>query len=386
MAKEGTIYVQKMKVLYITNYLGNQGGLGRYSAEVTRAMGKYPVSISVVSEAKTPAESFEYNILKPVFHQKNTWTLLKHFVLNAIAVRKFAKDFDVIHAHDGWPYGVYGFWAVFGRKKKLFITGIGTYTIAPLREKIRGAALRVAYTRAEKIFCISDYVRDRLKALHSKAKAETVFMGVTKLPQLDVDAIDTYKKQFSLNGKKPVILTVGDIKKRKGQFNTLCSLNLLKQSFPNFLYVIIGDDSDVYYMNQIRTYIESEGLENNVLIISHMYDDSVLSFFYGICDVFMLNSNNDQYHFEGFGLVLLEAAQFGKPVIGSRNCGIESALSNCYNGYLAEQGNHQEISQRLLDILREQANVFGENSLEFHSRFSWDNTAQTYYEYYIHEE
>src|SRR3569623_55113 len=39
---------------------------------------------------------------------------------------------DLVHALDAWPYGFYGFAAVFGTKKKLFINGIGTYSVAPL--------------------------------------------------------------------------------------------------------------------------------------------------------------------------------------------------------------------------------------------------------------
>jgi glycosyltransferase involved in cell wall biosynthesis len=136
-------------------------------------------------------------------------------------------------------------------------------------------------------------------------------------------------------------------------------------------------------MNQIKDFARDNNLSNNMIIISNVYDDLILSFFYSVCDIFALNSNNDSGHFEGFGLVLLEAAQFGKPVVGSKDCGIESAIWNCYNGFLTEQGNHIDISNKIGDILDGKQSFFSQNSLEFYKRFSWNKTVKEYYKNYI---
>jgi len=371
-----------MKVLIITNYLGNLGGLGRYSSEVVKALGNFPVDMVVVTEAPKPSHIFEQNLLKPVFN-KSKITTVKNFISNTFAVRRLAKDCDVVHAHDGWPYGVYGWFATFGTNKKLFITGIGTYTIAPLREKIKGYFLRLAYRKSKSIFCISDFVLNRLLMLLPGVRAKTVFMGTTKLPQISSIKSERIKEEYNLTTQRPIILTVGDIKHRKGQLDTLKSLQLIKSKYPNFLYVMVGDDADKYYLQEIKSYAKKENLEKNILIISQMYDDEVLSFFYSACDLFALNSNSENDHFEGFGLVLLEAAQFGKPVVGSSDCGIESALSNGKNGYLTRQGDHEDISKKITDILENHKEEFGKNSLDFFQRFSWNKTVETYYKSYV---
>jgi glycosyltransferase involved in cell wall biosynthesis len=370
------------KILIITNYLGNLGGLGRYSQEVVRALKVLPIDIKVMTEVQNLPTQSEQNILKPVFNQSKI-NLIRNLFYNCFAVRRMAKDFDIIHACDGWPYGVYGWFAVLGTNKKLFITGIGTYTIAPLKELIRGTLLRFTYKRAQKIFCISDFVLSKLKKRVPEAKAETVLMGTTELPHAPVGKAQLLTEQYNLKNFHPIILTVGDIKNRKGQLDTLRALNLIKNKYPDLLYIMIGDDVDRYYIDQIEQFAKNNNLEKNILIISKMYDDEVLSFFYSVCDIFMLNSNNEGEHFEGFGLVLLEAAQFGKPVIGSSNCGIESAISNCYNGFLTEQGNHEEIGQKIVSILEADKDKFGSNSLEFYKHFSWEKTAKKYYESYL---
>lgn len=361
-----------MKVLVITSYLGNKGGLGRYSSQVVKALKMLPIEVVTVTEA---------DLLKKVFG-KNKLTTLFNLVVNALKVRKLARDVDVIHAHDGWPYALYGYYAALGTSKKLFITGVGTYSVLPLKDKVRGSLLVRAYNRAHQIFCISDYVKNRIDELCRDARTSTVFMGATPLPKITDNQKRNYESEYNLHGLSPLFLTVGDIKIRKGQLDTLKALSKLKDSYPNFVYVMIGSAGDRYYIDQIISFAREQGLEKNIKIISDVYDDSVLSFFYDRCDIFMLNSNNDNDHFEGFGLVLLEAAQFGKPVIGSKGCGIESAIQNCYNGYLTEQGNHDEIYSRVLDILEKDKNLFSKNSLNFYKNFSWEKTAQSYYEHY----
>lgn len=371
-----------MKLLIITNYLGNKGGLGRYSSEITKAIMDFPLEVKVLSEAKSTDIKYEFNLLKPVFYLPK-WKMAINLIKNLFITRRMAKDFDIIHAHDGWPYAIYALFAVMGTKKKLFITGIGTYGVLPLKKGIRGYLLKKSYMKAKSIFCISDYVKDRISKYCPKANLRTVFMGTTKLPEISDELRSQYFKEYNLKDRFPIILTVGDIKRRKGQLDTLLSLNLIKNKYPNFYYIMVGASDDTYYINQMNDAIEKNSLKDNVRIISNMYDDKILSFFYSSCNIFMLNSNNDHDHFEGFGLVLLEAAQFGKPVIGSRGCGIESALKDCYNGLLANQGDHVDISNKIISILEGDLSGFSENSRDFYKKFSWDITAREYYKDYI---
>lgn len=373
-----------MKLLIVTNYLGNKGGLGRYSSEVVKATEQLPIDFGIATESKTPSSFREDCILKPVFNRSKIKVVF-NILSNLIALRRKAKGYDIIHAHDGWPYGFYAYFAILGTRKKLFITGVGTYSVAPLKKKIIGFFIRKAYRRASNIFCISDFVKKEIDKECPGVNTTVVLMGATKLPEISGVQIQHLKKQFGIDDSKdyPIVLTVGDVKKRKGQLDTLKSLNNLKNEYPSFRYIMIGNGDDKYYVNQINDFAKDNKLFNNIKMISNLYDDSILSFFYSICHLFMLNSNNENDHFEGFGLVMLEAAQFGKPVIGSKGCGIENAMQDCYNGFLTEQGNHKDISQKISKVLNEQNVVFSKNSKEFYTRFSWIKTVGQYYESYL---
>ena len=213
------------------------------------------------------------------------------------------------------------------------------------------------------------------------ANCEVVFLGTTKLSHANVDTINTFKQKYNLQDASPVLLSVGAIKYRKGQLEVVRSLPQLKKKYPNIQYVMIGSDRDSFYVGEINRYAEEHGLENNIIIIPDVHTDSDLAVFYELCDIFILVSNNQGDHFEGFGLVFLEAGQFGKPGIGSFGCGIEDAIKDGYNGYLIPQGDSGAIHDRIGKLLRDYE-TFSNNAIEFQAHFSWDKTIDRYLEIY----
>ena len=92
--------------------------------------------------------------------------------------------------------------------------------------------------------------------------------------------------------------------------NQLFALQSLKQSGrKNIQMILVGGCEDKEYMDEINSYIASNGLEQNVLIkgfTTDMYTE------YSECDMVLLPSKE-----EGTPNVLLEAFMYGKPVLAS---------------------------------------------------------------------
>ena len=302
-------------------------------------------------------------------------------VKNMLKARRMARDCDSVHAYDMWPYVVYGWCAVVGTKKKLFITGVGTYSVAPFNNLFKRILLGIACRRASKIFSISRYTTKRIKEKINLNNIVEVYLGAPLLPTLTEDERMSLTKEFPITGS-PVLLTVGQIKHRKGQLDTVRAVAKLKKDFPNILYCIVGSNVDTRYVDEIKKFVATEHLESNVLLIHNVRSDKALAYLYQRCDVFVMNSNNDGDHFEGFGLVFLEAEQFGKPVVGSHDCGIEDALSDGDNGYLSKQGDAGDIAEKIAKVLSN-ADELGQHSKEFYSHFSWDRTVAEYKKYYL---
>ncbi|MEK7530601.1 MAG: glycosyltransferase family 4 protein [Patescibacteria group bacterium] len=364
-----------MKVLAIAETLKIQSGWGRYARSVIDEYKKKGIDYTIITARKKEAVGDEDGILGP--------QTKVGFIKNLFATRAYAKDCDIVHAYDVWPYAVYGWFAVLGTKKRLFITGVGTYSVAPFNSFLKGLLAGWACRRAEKIFSIADYTKRRMLEKIKLDNIITVFWGTSVLEPLNDADFAEQAAFFDIPiDRHPRVLTVGQIKHRKGQLDTLKALAKIKDHYPDFFYVIVGSDEDPRYIAEIKKFAAENGLERNIKLVHNAKGDKPLRFFYAMADVFAMNSNNDGDHFEGFGLVFLEAEQFGKPVIGSSGCGIEQALEDGYNGYLTRQSDINDIADKFKKLFSGDMKAFGEHSKEFYKRFTWEKTTAAYIEHY----
>lgn len=356
-----------MKILVITGNLNQNSGLGRYSLGVVEELGRVGIEHVVLTE-KSSGYAYEKDLLYP---RNSVMGILKNLFL----VRKQCKNFDIVHALDCWPFGIYGLSAVLGRDKKLFINGVGTYSI-PTGSLLKKTLMSASYRKAKKIFCISRYTEKRIKESSANISTEVVHLGAPDVRPLSKEEKEKRELKYDVEGG-PILLTVGAIKHRKGQLDALRAVNELIDEYPDIQYIMVGTGSDEEYMRRIKDFVKEKKLENNIRIISDAYTDKDLAYFYELCDVFVLTSNNEGVHFEGFGLVMLEAAQFGKPLIGSADCGIEDTIRQGFNGYLVRQEDHLDIAEKIRKAINEKLEL-GKNSAEFSCEFSWNKTISRY--------
>lgn len=360
-----------VNILVIAETLRSDAGAGRYASKILAeypALGVEPAIMTVHGGSGIPGERAR---LAPL-------TSLSAFLKNVYLLRTAARACDILHAFDIWPYGVYAALAVFGTRKKLFLNGVGTYSVAPRTRSLKGYLMRATCRRAQKVYCISDYTAKRIRERASHAKTEVVLLGTTVFPQPSTEFRNAIRAKYHLKGRFPVFLTVGALKHRKGQLDTLRALSLLMGDYPNLVYLMAGSADDRVYVEAVMNYARENGMTEAVRIISG-FDDDELAALYTLSDIFCLNSRNDGEHFEGFGLVFLEAAQFGVPGIGSRDSGIESALKDGYSGYLTRQGDARDIAEKARMLLEEETRKrMGEQARKFAARFSWKEAAKRF--------
>lgn len=371
-----------MKVLIITANVSDKSGWGRSSRSIVEELVAQGVKVEIMSEQPPDKDiTCVWHPLYPLSARFALWGFFQNIWTAHVAA---CKGIDVVHALDGWPFGVYGYAGVLGSKRKFFITGVGTYSVAPLYSRVRGLFLRIAYAHAHKIFCISEYVKKQLAlAGINESKLVTVHLGATPLPEVSSDEINQLRQKYHIAPDRfPIVLTVGAIKDRKGQMHTLRAVELLKKKYPAILYIAVGSRLPPSYATGMEEYAVAHKLQDTLLIISGA-DDRVLSFFYSICSVFALNSTTytHDHHFEGFGLVVVEGYQFGKPAVGSLNCGIEDAITDGITGLLARQKDPEDIANKISKVL-DNIDFFSKNAKMRYTNFSWDTTVKTYIDFY----
>ncbi|MDW8256611.1 MAG: glycosyltransferase, partial [Acidobacteriota bacterium] len=87
-------------------------------------------------------------------------------------------------------------------------------------------------------------------------------------------------------------------------------------------------------------------------------DDAWLPAYYRSCDLFVMPSRvrlMDPCEGEGFGIVYLEAAAFGKPAIAGREGGSAEAVLNGVTGLLVDPSDPAEIARAVLELLRDES-------------------------------
>lgn len=165
------------------------------------------------------------------------------------------------------------------------------------------------------------------------------------------------KRRWNIESKK-IILFVGRLAKRKGLKEFIeRSLVEIVREIPETVFLIVGDnptESLAHRDNvagEINLAVSRLGLEKQVRLLGALSDDQVIKLYHA-CDVVVLPALDMMDDVEGFGIVALEAAAAGKPVIATRVGGITDAVEEGKSGILVNPGDYKELSQAVTALLR----------------------------------
>lgn len=235
---------------------------------------------------------------------------------------------DIVHTHLGGD--IYGRWLA-GRlgipvvstehninTDEGIITRLLKRCTAPYAKKIIAVSAAVA-ADAQKRYGIS---RDKLSIIHN---------GV------DVDRFSFHQPLFN----RPVhIGAVGRLTAQK-DFPTL--INAMAGLKDKAVCDIVGAGPDELFLQDI---IKQKDLTQTVHLKGVTAD--IPAFLKGL-DIFVLPSR-----WEGLGIVILEAALTGVPVIASRVDGIAEIIDDQQNGLLFTAGNAEELAEKIEDVIANQ--------------------------------
>ena len=347
-----------MKVCFLTHSLNIKDGEGRFSFD------------------------FVFN-LKNSGQEIQTLTnfdLLQNPLINFLKIRKIFKNSDIIHAVDAWPNGFYARLISLGLRKPIIITALGTYSVSPFYSWRR--PLIVWAIRGARIVAISDYTKKKINKILPHLDIRVI------CPGFDLDFWRGAEKEYPQGEKisrfKPYILSVGALKPRKGYHNSIRAFSIVAKQFRDINYVIIGQGEESDYAKDLKSFIKDNRLENRVFFVSSGIDDYELLRFYRNAELFVLTPIEENHHFEGFGIVYLEAAASGLPIVATYNSGAASATQDGYNSILVPQNDPQCTAGAILKILSDNSlkSNLKNNSREWVKKFSWDKIIVGYTEIY----
>ena len=269
--------------------------------------------------------------------------------------------YDIIHVHWPLPLAALG-WAASRARRAPTITlfyGVELRWVASGMRALRGF-LRWAIRRSDAVVAISSYTAKEVTALEPREVEVIPYTFELAAPGLRRPRHDG---RFE-------ILFVGRLVERKGVVNLVDALARLPRELDARL-VVIGDGPE---SDRIRRRAVERGVGDRVDLRGRQSDEALREA-YAAADAFVLPAIVDaRGDTEGLGVVLLEAMNFGVPVVASASGGIVDIVIDDETGLLVPPGDVAALALALerLGRDRELATRLGARGQRFVAeRFSW---------------
>ena len=257
------------------------------------------------------------------------------------------------------------------RPRRLVLTFHGSeilkFTRNPLRRWLTGQLIR----RAHRISTLTHYTQELLVA-HFPAAAEKIFLTPGALRS---DFAVVPPKPATAR-KKIVILTVGRLHPRKGQLLTLQALQTLAPDVRSRVeYWVVGGQSKGNYEAQLRA-AAAEKPDLAVRFFGNIPDEE-LSDLYDRADIFAMTSLNLEQSVEGFGLVYLEAAAHGLPVVAHDVGGVSEAVREGVTGLLVPPHRPAQLAAAFEKLIHDEPlrRKLGAAGRDWATRNCWKESA-----------
>ncbi len=357
-----------MKVLFITRkYPPQIGGMEKYSKGLIDNI----------------------NCKKRVIALKRSqWHLIWFIPYSIIKGFFISKDCDLIYFCDSFM-ALSGLFLKLLTKKPVFITAHGldvTYS-NPLYQHIIIRHLKYL----DKVICVSNStISECVKRGVPRNKCVFIPNGIDLKGGKFADKVlsvrsgeksrKVYKKRLAkfLNKKvedKDILVTVGRLVKRKGV--AWFVKNVMPKLDESIVYMIIGSGSD---MARIKYYIRKYKLQERVFVLGRLSDNDLGKVCLG-SDVFVMPNIKIKGDMEGFGIVGIEAVNWGLPIVAAGLEGIKDAIKHRKNGVLVRpmhaEGFVKEINKFLNDDERKR--LMAKQAFEYNlTYYDWNRVAGKY--------
>lgn len=187
----------------------------------------------------------------------------------------------------------------------------------------------------------------------STAKALPEFGVKTENALVLTPAIDasweSYASKSQTQGLQKTVLAVGRFVPRKGLDRLIRMLPKLREACGDVILLLAGSGAEE---ERLRAQAEKLGMASHVKFIIAP-DQATLAAQYWVCDAFALPARDSKDDVEGFGIVFLEAALFGKPIVAMRTGGTPEAILDGVTGLLADPLSEQDFLEKLIRVLNE---------------------------------
>jgi len=260
--------------------------------------------------------------------------MLPYFWHFWLAVAKYAKGFDIIHAN----FSLSGLAALLSKrihKAPYIITVQGSDVFKTINKPVINIFIGKALINAEKVIALSGSLADTTKQFGVSDQKIVVIPNGINISKFPLGSYDKRENQ---------LLFVGSLIERKGVKFLLEAMKQIHQRFPDYKLIVVGEGDQ---KTSLIDYVKRHGLANCVQFLGTQSQSRVGELMRQ-SKLLILPSIE-----EGQGVVLVEALASGTPCIGSNVGGIPDVISSDV-GYLFEPGNSNQLAKGILHFIKDQ--------------------------------
>lgn len=206
------------------------------------------------------------------------------------------------------------------------------------------------------VLSVSEFTKQKLMSKHRMPERKIRILHSAIDPLLEGQSPRAAASVRHRVGDGPLLLLVGRMassERYKGHEATIRAMATVKHKVPQARLAIVGDGDDKDRLAQLA---RSLGLQDCVVFLGHVAD-SELAHLYRTCRAFvmpcMTEERDGELVGEGFGIVFLEAAAFGKPAIAGRFGASAEAVLDGETGILVDPTDIHDIAQAMERLLED---------------------------------
>lgn len=187
------------------------------------------------------------------------------------------------------------------------------------------------------------------------------------------EEVQALRSRFDIEEDDKVILTVARMDPLKAQDRAILAVKRVLKEFPKTKLLLVGNGSfssskggiglskaDAW-RQRLKDCADRLHLTDNVIFAGYMGEKDLCAA-YALSDLFVLPSVR-----EGFGLVVVEAWLYKKPVIVSTSAGIADLIKNGENGLTFDPDDIEGFASKITEVLRNRndfAELLGKNGFK----------------------
>ena len=358
--------IQKMKVLHLGKLCPpNEGGIELFTFDLLENLNKKGVKADLLCFGEDTKidmyKGFRYFSCKMILKLNSAPLSYDYFRV----FRSIEKNYDIIHIHT--PNPLAEFLGLIS-EKPIIVHWHSDIVRQKISYKFYKPFQQKLLKKSQKIIATSpQYLQTSLQLQNHKEKAVVIPSGLNPSRLENKVSDEKFEKIRSKIQDKKIVLSVGRLVEYKG-FSYL--IEAAKFLGDDVLVLIIGG-GPLY--NSLKNKIEELGLERKVFLLGRVEN---ISPFLKICNLFCLPSIERN---EAFGLSLVEAMYFGKPLITTDVKGSGMSYVNRHNetGLVVPPKNPEALAEAINKILydKDLYNRFSENAKSRFKEFDINSIA-----------